>query len=71
MNPIAIFRSRQIPASYHPPRCKSAFAQIVKFTKMLHVKNFGTIAPRNRANDKPGASNMDRPFIHCQRGFPS
>lgn len=48
-----------------------AFAQIVKFTKMFRVKNFGTIAPRNRANDKPGASNMDRPFIHRQRGFPS
>jgi hypothetical protein len=48
MNPIAIFRSRQIPA-YHPPRRKSAFAQIVKFTKMFHVKLFGTIAPA-----KPG-----------------
>jgi hypothetical protein len=70
MNPIAKFRLRQIPVSYHPPRRKSAFAQTGKFTKMFHVKLFGTIAPRNGANDKPGASNIDRPFIHRQRGFP-
>ncbi len=48
MNPIAIFRLPQIPASYRSPSTKSAVAQIVNRTKMFHVKHFGTIGPRTR-----------------------
>jgi hypothetical protein len=36
-NPIAIFRSRQIAASYRAAPCKVAFAQIVNRTKMFRA----------------------------------
>jgi hypothetical protein len=41
LQPIAIFRLRQIPDSYHPTPCRDTFAQIVERTKMFHVKHFG------------------------------
>jgi hypothetical protein len=52
MNPVAIFRLRQIPALYRPPCGKSAVAQAVNRTKMIHVKHFGTIEPRNRTKNR-------------------
>jgi hypothetical protein len=47
LNPL--FRLRQIPASYHPPRSESAIAQTVNRTKMFHVKHFCPIGQKNRS----------------------
>ena len=44
MNPIAIFRSRQILALYRPPSTNSAFAQSANRARIFHVKYFGMIA---------------------------
>ena len=43
INPIALYRLRQIPASYLATPRTCMFAQSANRTKMFHVKHFGTI----------------------------
>jgi hypothetical protein len=44
LNPIAEFRSPQIPTPHLAPPCEGTFMQTANCTKMFHVKHFGTIA---------------------------